>query len=396
MGVLHLSDNIDAPAHLWARRMLEAIGDDVVTLACEPAPPPKYAQRYNVLNLWDPPPLWPRLLKRMHLTQHNPWEHRDRERLLNAVAADSVSVVFVQYLTYGVRYDWAWRQTAKPVFVHCHGYDTTWDFRTYDAPEKRFHSPDYVDRVRALPSNVHLIACSYTCKERLLAIGIPEHRIRVKYYGVDVPETPPAPRPGSRVNILYLGRLIDCKGPDLTIRAFDRACQRGLDGQLIVAGDGVLRITCELERARARYPDRIQLLGAVDSATGIELRANAHIFTTHNCLGPISRQEESFGVSFAEAMAEGMPIVSGRNGSLPEVIEDGVHGILVEPGDIDAHADALLRLASDPDLRAQMGRSGWERVRDNWSLQNEVNQLRSILGLQPETALLSTPVLQPA
>src|SRR5207249_10069750 len=108
-----------------------------------------------------------------------------------------------------------------------------------------------------------------------------------------------------------------------------------------------------------------------------------------NCLGLISNQEESSGVSFAEAMAEGLPIVSGRSGSLPEVITDGVHGILFEPGDVDAHADALLRLASDPELRAQMGQSGWERVRDNWSLQNEVKELRSILGLHLDAVSLS-------
>src|SRR5262245_24669908 len=116
MGVLHLSDNIDAPAHLWMRRTLEALGDDVVTLACEPAAPPEYARRYNVLNLWDSPPVWPRLLKRLHLSRHSPWEHRDRERLLKAVEADAVSIVFMQYLTYGVKYDWVWRQTSKPVF----------------------------------------------------------------------------------------------------------------------------------------------------------------------------------------------------------------------------------------------------------------------------------------
>src|SRR5262245_59308798 len=112
MGVLHLSDNIDAPAHLWMRRMLDAIGDDVVTLACEPAPPAKYYDRYNVLNLWDPPTLWPRLLNRLRLTAHDPWQHRDRERLLDAVNSDSVSTVFAQYLTYGVRFDWVWNRTS--------------------------------------------------------------------------------------------------------------------------------------------------------------------------------------------------------------------------------------------------------------------------------------------
>ncbi|MCH8923254.1 MAG: glycosyltransferase, partial [Planctomycetes bacterium] len=71
--------------------------------------------------------------------------------------------------------------------------------------------------------------------------------------------------------------------------------------------------------------------------TGERLRAEADIFTAHNCTGPITRQEEAFGVSIVEAMAAGLPVVSGRSGSLPEIVEDRVDGILVEPGDREAH-----------------------------------------------------------
>jgi glycosyltransferase involved in cell wall biosynthesis len=83
-----------------------------------------------------------------------------------------------------------------------------------------------------------------------------------------------------------------------------------------------------------------------------------------------------------EAMAAGLPVVSGESGSLPEIVTDGVEGFLIPPGDVDAHADALLRLARDPDLRARMGMAGWARVRKDFSLDAEIRLLREFFGLE--------------
>jgi glycosyltransferase involved in cell wall biosynthesis len=154
-----------------------------------------------------------------------------------------------------------------------------------------------------------------------------------------------------------------------------------MDGQLVIAGDGPLRTMCELLRARSSFRERIALLGAVDAPTGERLRTEADIFTAHNCRGPLSHQEEAFGVSVVEAMAAGLPVVSGRSGSLPELIEHGREGLLVEPGDVEGHADAFLRLASDPGLRQSMGEAGWRRAKERFSCERERGQLRAILGL---------------
>jgi colanic acid/amylovoran biosynthesis glycosyltransferase len=194
------------------------------------------------------------------------------------------------------------------------------------------------------------------------------------------------------MNILYLGRLVDCKGPELVIRAFEQACDRGMDAMLTIAGDGPLRLTCELLRARSPYAGRIEFLGEVDRAAGVQLREKADVFCAHNCLGPITLQEEAFGVAFVEAMAAGLPVVTGRNGSLPEIMEDGKQGILVEPGNVKAQAEAFLRLANDPALRQQMGRSGWERAGQLFSSQQEIARLREILGVAHDCPRLAGPI----
>ena len=94
------------------------------------------------------------------------------------------------------------------------------------------------------------------------------------------------------------------------------------------------------------------------------------------------RWHEPFGIALIEALYFGCPVFGTPYGSLPEIVEEGVQGFLVQPGDIEAHAECFLRLAHDPALRADMGRAGWQRVRDNFSIEREIARLRSILGLR--------------
>jgi len=296
------------------------------------------------------------------------------------VSEECVTSVLVHFLTIAVSYSEAWASCDKPVFVHCHGYDVTWDLRRYNG--KPSHSPDYVERVLALPGNVRFIANSVKTKERLHQIGIAEDRIHVKYYGVPVRERPRSHGDKEECTILYVGRLVDFKGPDLVIRAFELACRRGLSGRLIIVGDGPLRATCQSLRARSPYRDRIDMLGARDAGTVEKLLSQADIFTAHNCRGAITNQEEAFGVSVAEAMGAGLPVVSGSSGSLPELIHSGMEGILVEPGDVEAHAEALLRLAASHEMRNRMGMNGWSRARSTFNIEREIENLRSILSLR--------------
>ncbi len=393
MGVLFFGDNITLPSVLWMRRMLAGLGDDVATFATEVDPAAAAAGGFEVIVVRDS--AWKRfwrLLCRLRLIETVPKTGHAIDTLLRAVQSPRVSVVLMHYLTDAVKYDRVWRRTAKPVVVHCHGYDVTWDYRLAHEPHKLAHGKGYVKRVRALPDNVRFIANSEKTRQRLLEVGIAAGRIEIKYLGVPMPEEPPPERAADgELVILYLGRLIDFKGPDLVIEAFDRAVAGGLAGRLLIAGDGPERRRCEELRQRSPNRDRIELLGVVDAATGERLRREADVFTAHNRLGPVSRQEEAFGVSVVEAMSAGLPIVSGVSGSLPEVVEDGRQGILVEPGDIEAHAAAFLRLAADPELRRRMGHSGWRRAREHFSLQRETAVLRRILGLDDAAGMGEAP-----
>jgi glycosyltransferase involved in cell wall biosynthesis len=243
------------------------------------------------------------------------------KKLASVLENTHPSIVVVQFLTEAVRFSHVLAHTGLPVLVHCHGWDVTWDMHDHLTGCRRMHPSDYKQQVRALPEQFQFLANSEDTKCRLMSIGIPAARIDVLYFGVTLPsDCPPPPETG---NILFLGRLVDFKAPDLVIRAFEIAAARGLAANLVIAGDGPLRTTCELLRARSPFAARIELTGAVDERKGEELRRRACIFTAHNCQGALTRQTEAFGVAFIEAMAAGLPIVTGRSGGITETVRDG-------------------------------------------------------------------------
>jgi glycosyltransferase involved in cell wall biosynthesis len=83
---------------------------------------------------------------------------------------------------------------------------------------------------------------------------------------------------------------------------------------------------------------------------------------------------ETFGISCLEAMAFGLPVVATRAGGLPEVVEDGVTGVLVPPGDAQALAEAILELLRRPELRHRMGQAGRRRVLERFTADEVVRQ----------------------
>lgn len=306
-----------------------------------------------------------------------------QDRLRARLNASKADAVLVQFLTTAVRFAEPLVASGKRLYVHCHGWDVTWDMLSPVGDGTRLHAPDYVQRVRELAPRVTFIANSRETQRRLESIGIAPCQIVVHYFGVAVPKFFSREPRNPTVKLLYLGRLIDCKGPDLVIRAFEDAVLDDIDAWLTIAGDGPLRVTCELMRARSPARERIKITGNVDSVQAEQLRNEADIFIAHNCTGPLTNQTEAFGVTFLEAMASGLPVLSARSGGVPEVVQDGETGLLVEPGDVREQTKTIVRLVRSSDERIRLGKNGWLRAREMFSSDGELMRLRTLLGLSP-------------
>ena len=165
---------------------------------------------------------------------------------------------------------------------------------------------------------------------------------------------PPHPRAawGSPV-VAFIGRLTDQKGADDLIRAIARIRARGVPARLVVTGEGPLREALE-RQARAEAPGAVAFRDAI--VNPVPAFEEAHVVAMPSRFEPL-------GMVAAEALALGRPVVAARVGGLPDIVEDGVSGLLVPPGDPQALADALARLLADPELAEDLGARGSARVR---------------------------------
>jgi len=313
--------------------------------------------------------------------------------LRRAARQTQPDIVFVQFANLAVSISSFLRAFPGRVFVHCHGVDVTWDLKIKAGGKRASRSENYADEVASLSKYVTFLANSKWTSSQLQRIGVPENRIEIKYLGVPVPSLADLAEPDELqhqkgMQIAFVGRLVDCKGPSLCIQAFEGLADQNPKARLVMAGDGPMMEQCQQQRLASRHRERVELLGAVSSERVQSILSQSHIFTAHNLRGPETNQIEAYGVSILEAMAHRLPVVTGRSGGPCETVVDGETGILFAPGDVAAHTAALLALSEDLDLRRRMGFAGRQRVIDNFSNELERRRLRKILGLP-------TPVADP-
>ena len=174
--------------------------------------------------------------------------------------------------------------------------------------------------------------------------GVAPGRVRTVMPGVDVEAWEAAPRHGrGPLRVLFVGGVFERKGgPDLlaALKAveFDWECDIVTKSE--VAGGERVRVHRHLDQDDPRLR---------------ALFAAADVFV-------LPTSGDTMGLAIIEAMAAGLPVVSTRVGAVPEVVDDGATGILVRPGDVPALADALKRLAANPELRREMGAAGRRRA----------------------------------
>jgi len=207
-------------------------------------------------------------------------------------------------------------------------------------------------------------ACSHhTLREAEVFYGKPlGERAEAIHNGVCLEELCDAtPYAHPRPYLLALGRLVHQKGFDILLRAFRLAMHHGLAGHdLLLAGDGPERDTLGRLATALGLENRVYFLGATERSTTARLFAGCSFFV-------LPSRREPLGIVNLEAMASGKAVLAARVGGVPEIVEDGVSGLLVEPGDADALARAILRLATDAPLRARLGAAGKDAAkRFNW------------------------------
>ena len=262
----------------------------------------------------------------------------------------------------GEAYFYLKRQHHIPTVVRCH--TPTFVLRQYylsnempydtsiTARMEKF-SIEKADGVTAPSMNMAKVIAN-TCKVPLSAINFIPNALDTSVYSSNIEKLP-----DDGVIFLHIGRMERVKGIQILLDAipsvlkvipnakfiFVGADRKGADGQ-----SWYKRL--EEQTGKANLEERIQLVGFVDQKelSSFYQKADVAVIPSLNY--------ESFSYTCAQAMAAGLPVVASRIGGIPETVEDGVCGILVEPGDSGQLADALIMLGKDGNLRKKFGEAG--------------------------------------
>lgn len=177
--------------------------------------------------------------------------------------------------------------------------------------------------------------------------------IRVIPHGVDAAYSEVRSNPQS-TTFLSIGSMVRQKGPDTVLRAF--ALCASSHARLVLIGDGHRRLEYEALAAALNVADRVSFTGQLSQAEVMRHMADARALVI------ASRMDTSPNV-ITEAHAAGLPVIGTRAGGIPEMINDGEDGYLVDIDDADAMAERMHHVLSDADTASRLGVAGRKKVR---------------------------------
>ncbi len=192
--------------------------------------------------------------------------------------------------------------------------------------------------------------------------------------------------PARPFSLVCVAALREVKGHRVLIGACQLLQDRGIAFECRMVGDGPLRKDITERISAAGLEDCVILEGSLPRPEVSRAMQTADVVVLPSILG--SRGDrEGIPVVLMEAMACGRPVVSSRQSGIPELVVDGVVGFLCPPGDTIAFADALQRLAGDPDLRRRMGAAGRSQILQYFDLRQNATRLAGLLCADPERAV---------
>jgi phosphatidyl-myo-inositol dimannoside synthase len=188
---------------------------------------------------------------------------------------------------------------------------------------------------------------------------------RIVPCGVDPVDQPASGGRAALPTILSVGRLVRRKGYDRLVEALAHLGDRLPDARLVIAGDGPDRSYLDELARRHGVEARVEFLGAIDD---VEL---ARRYAEAWCFAMPSRREgfdvEGFGIVFLEAAMRGVPALGGTGSGAEDAIEHGRTGLLVDPNDAGAIAEALAELLLSPERSLAMGAAARRRALEGYS-----------------------------
>jgi glycosyltransferase involved in cell wall biosynthesis len=267
-----------------------------------------------------------------------------------------------------------WEQTKRRATDHVHAHFGTnsatvaWLCRLIGGPSFSFtvHGPEEFDRAPVIALREKLLAAKFVAavsdfgRSQLLRLMPYDqwHKVKVVRCGLDseLLQQPLVPVP-TAPRLVCIARLSEQKGHAILIEAASLLRDRGVNFELVLAGDGELREKLEASVRAAQLTDKVRITGYLSSENVVEelRRARAMVLPSF---------AEGLPVVIMEAMALARPVITTYVAGIPELVSAGKNGWLVPAGSAIALADAMSEvLQAEPDHLNKLGQHGRERVR---------------------------------
>jgi colanic acid/amylovoran biosynthesis glycosyltransferase len=256
------------------------------------------------------------------------------------------------------------------------GPDWTWSFTAHGSDIFQTSRALLAEKVRRADA---VVAVSDFGRAQLLALVDEEHWPRVRVVHCGLPSGDFTPPPGARdsadgpLKVLSIGRLAPEKGQGVLLEAVGELTRRGVAVHCTFVGDGPRRAALEGRAGELALDGSVTFAGRVGQDVVRELYGAADVF----CLPSFA---EGVPVVLMESLAMGVPVVASGIMGIPELVGDGVDGLLVPPGRPDLLADALERLAADPALRRRLAEHGRRHVAEEFDVDVSAGRLVDVFA----------------
>ena len=301
---------------------------------------------------------------RLDLSTINPLQQYLREHRINLVHTHGVRANLVARL--------AAAREGLPVVTTVHSvlrYD-------YDLPFKSFFA-----RYLTMLTNKHsdkFIAISHAIAEEIRQMGVPEEKIVIIHNGLDTGKfsTPRAVDEvrrelglnPERQTVTMIARLHPVKGHQYFLQAARQVIDAGFKAQFLIIGEGFERQRLEKQVRELGLTEIVKMPGYYSSIEDI------YEVTDLLCVPSLM---EGLGLVVLEGMYFNVPVVASNTGGIPEIINDQVDGLLVEPRDDKALAHAIMNILKNPNLATRLTQKGRQRV-EQFSLKNMARKVEQV------------------
>ncbi len=238
-------------------------------------------------------------------------------------------------------------------------------------------------RIDAKIQEASFVACiSDFCRSQCMIFSDQQYwnKLQIVHCGIDpqkylTRDTRAEPGP----HLVFVGRLAGVKGVPVLLDALAELSQEIPGLRVTLIGDGP-------ERADLEQRAKVLGLGSVVTFAGYKSQAAVAATLAQSDLLVLPSFAEGVPVTLMEAMASGLPVLATRVGGISELVEDGISGFLVPPGNSEALTSRLRDLLTDTELRKHMGEAGRKKVSADFNQEIEANRLKQLIDTGEATA----------